>query len=132
MEYLKRDQRVAILGGGVAGLSAAWKLAEQGIGVDLYEAAPALGGMAASWLRNGYTWDFGPHRFHTKNQAILDTVRDLVGDDLLTRYRKTRVSFLNRFFDYPLNASNLLTNLPPSLAILSMVDFIGMKVRQRF
>ncbi len=130
MEHLGREQRVAILGGGVAGLSAAWKLAEQGVGVDLYEAAPALGGMAGSWERNGYTWDFGPHRFHTKNQAILDTVRDLVGDDLLTRYRKTRVYFMNRFFDYPFNASNLLTNLPPSVAVLSLLDFIKVKIRQ--
>lgn len=132
MEELRAEQRVAVLGGGVAGLSAAWKLAERGLGVDLYEAAPALGGMAGSWERNGYTWDFGPHRFHTKNQAILDTVRDLVGSDLLTRYRKTRVYFLDRFFDYPLNASNLLTNLPPSLAALSLLDFAGMKMRQWF
>ena len=132
MDQLKVEQRVAVLGGGVARLSAAWKLAEQGIGVDLYEAAPALGGMAASWERNGYTWDFGPHRFYTKNQAILGTVRDLVGDDLLTRYRKTRVYFLNRFYHYPLNAGNLLTNLPKSLAVASLFDFAGMKVRQHF
>lgn len=130
MQDLKRAQRVAILGGGVAGLSAAWKLAEQGVGVDLYEAAPALGGMASSWERNGYIWDFGPHRFHTKNEAILSTVRDLVGDDLLTRYRKTRVYFMKRFFDYPFNAGNLLTSLSPSVAVLSLLDFVKMKVQQ--
>lgn len=132
MEHLGREQRVAVLGGGVAGLSAAWKLAEEGIGVDLYEAAPVLGGMASSWERNGYIWDFGPHRFHTKNAAIIGLVRDLIGDDLLTRYRKTRVYFLDRFFDYPLNAGNLLTNLPKSLAVMSMFDFVTMKIRQSF
>ena len=82
MQQLMQHQRVAVLGGGVAGLSAAWKLAEAGADVRLYEAAPALGGMAASMHRNGYIWDFGPHRFHTKNPAIINTVRDLVGDDL--------------------------------------------------
>src|SRR5205823_11696043 len=132
MEQMRRQQRVAVLGGGVAGLAAAWKLAEGGASVELYEAAPGLGGMAASWERNGYTWDFGPHRFHTNNAAILQTVRDLVGHHLLTRYRKTRVHFLDRFFDYPLNASNLLTNLPPQLAVLSLLDFVGMKVKQAF
>ena len=130
MEQLGREQRVAVLGGGIAGLSAAWKLAEGGANVDLYEAAPALGGMAASWERNGYIWDFGPHRFHTRNPAILATVRQLIGDDLLTKYRKTRVYFMNHFYDYPLNASNLLVYLPKSLAVLSLLDFVGMKIRQ--
>lgn len=125
-------QRVAVLGGGVAGLSAAWKLAEAGVGVDLYEAAPVLGGMAGSMHRNGYIWDFGPHRFHSANPVIINTVQDLLGDDLRGRQRKTRVYFMNRFFDYPLNASNLLTNLPKSVAALSLADFMVMKVRQKF
>ena len=92
MEESRGERRVAILGGGVAGLSAAWKLAERGLGVDLYEAAPALGGMAGSWERNGYTWDFGPHRFHTKNQAILDAARDPdpVGDPGRGRFQVGR------------------------------------------
>ena len=124
--------RVAILGGGVAGLSAAWKLAEGGVGVDLYEAAPVLGGMAGSMRRNGYIWDFGPHRFHSANPAIISTVQDLLGDDMRGRRRKTRVYFMNHLYDYPLNASNLLTNLPKSVAALSLLDFVGMKLKQRF
>jgi 15-cis-phytoene desaturase len=39
---------VAILGGGVAGLSAAHELAERGFGVDVYESKPVLGGKARS------------------------------------------------------------------------------------
>jgi protoporphyrinogen oxidase len=124
--------RVAVLGGGVAGLSAAWKLAESDVAVDVYEAAPVLGGMAGSMRRDGYIWDFGPHRFHSANPAIIDTVKDLVGEDLLVRHRKTRVYFMNRLYDYPLNASNLLTNLPKKIAALSLLDFMGMKLKQRF
>jgi len=131
MEQLREHQRVAVLGGGVAGLSAAWKLAEAGADVRLYEAAPVLGGMAASMRRDGYIWDFGPHRFHTKNPAIIGTVRDLVGDDLQDRSLKTRVNFMERYFDYPLSAGNLLTNLPPSVAALSFLDFALMKARHR-
>lgn len=132
MEQLGQQQRVAVLGGGVAGLSAAWKLAEAGVGVDLYEAAPVLGGMAGSIRQNGYIWDYGPHRFHSHNPAIVQTVKNLLGDDLQDRNLKTRVNFMERYFDYPLNASNLLTNLPPSVALLSLLDFAAMKARQRF
>jgi uncharacterized protein with NAD-binding domain and iron-sulfur cluster len=39
---------VAVLGGGVAGLSAAHELAERGYEVDVYESRPALGGKARS------------------------------------------------------------------------------------
>ncbi len=41
-------QTVAILGGGVAGLSAAHELAERGFSVDVYERKPVLGGKARS------------------------------------------------------------------------------------
>jgi len=118
---LNPQSQVAVLGGGVAGLSAAWKLAEAGVRVNLYEAAPVLGGMAASIRKDGYIWDFGPHRFHSKNPAIINTVQDMLGDDLRGRKLKTRVNFMERYFDYPLNASNLLTNLPPSVAAMSIV-----------
>lgn len=131
MQQLGREQRVAVLGGGVAGLSAAWKLAEAGVGVDLYEAAPVLGGMAGSMRRGDYIWDFGPHRFHTTNPAILSMVRDLVGDDLLDRHRKTRVFFMDALYDYPLTASNLLTNLPKTLAVTSLLDFMWTRAKQR-
>jgi protoporphyrinogen oxidase len=131
MEQLGHQQRVAILGGGVAGLSAAWKLAEAGVGVDLYEAAPVLGGMAGSMRRDGYIWDFGPHRFHSANPAIIQTIEDLLGDDLRGRRRKTRVFFMNRLYDYPLNASNLLSNLPKTLAAKSLADFMWTRAKQR-
>ena len=41
-------RRVAVLGGGVAGLSAAHELAERGFEVDVYESRSALGGKARS------------------------------------------------------------------------------------
>jgi 2-oxoacid:acceptor oxidoreductase gamma subunit (pyruvate/2-ketoisovalerate family) len=44
-----RPLHVAVVGGGPAGLSAAWKLAREGHAVTIYEAGPALGGV----LRNG-------------------------------------------------------------------------------
>ena len=44
------DGRVAIVGGGLAGLAAAAALAEQGIGVDIYEARRRLAGRAGSFF----------------------------------------------------------------------------------
>src|SRR5438105_275860 len=44
-----RAPRVAIVGGGLAGLAAASALSERGIEVDLYESRRRLGGRAASF-----------------------------------------------------------------------------------
>ncbi len=125
------SEKVVILGGGLAGLSAAWKLAQAGFEVDVLEALPELGGLAASFKRGGFTFDYGPHRFHTKKDNLLDEVRSLLGEELQGRHRKTTVYFMNRYFDYPLSGSNLLRNLPPTVAVLCFFDFLFTWVRGR-
>jgi protoporphyrinogen oxidase len=117
------DGRVVILGAGPAGLGASYKLVEKGYKPDVLELKHYVGGMAHTMRSDGYLWDFGPHRFHTHNQAILSEVKKLLGDELEERYRKTRVYFWDKMYDYPLNAGNLLKNLPIHVAGLSFLDF---------
>ncbi len=56
-------QSVVVVGGGLAGLSAALDLAEAGWRVTLLEARPRLGGATASFTRDGLTLDTGQHVF---------------------------------------------------------------------
>jgi squalene-associated FAD-dependent desaturase len=60
---MNRDSNinVAVIGGGLAGLSAAAELSEQGIHVCVFEAAPQLGGRARSVEWKGLTLDNGQH-----------------------------------------------------------------------
>jgi squalene-associated FAD-dependent desaturase len=55
--------RVVIIGGGLAGITAAIALRESGIGVTLLEARPRLGGATCSFSRDGLTIDNGQHVF---------------------------------------------------------------------
>ncbi|MFI6028186.1 FAD-dependent oxidoreductase [Amycolatopsis magusensis] len=48
-DALQRRPRVAVVGGGIAGLTAATALAERGVEVDIYEREPYLGGRAGGW-----------------------------------------------------------------------------------
>jgi squalene-associated FAD-dependent desaturase len=53
--------RVAVVGGGLAGITAAIDLAEAGLDVVLLEARPRLGGAASSYQRGQITIDNGQH-----------------------------------------------------------------------
>jgi squalene-associated FAD-dependent desaturase len=57
------NRKVAVIGGGLAGITAAIALAESGADVTLLEARPRLGGATCSFSRDGLTVDTGQHIF---------------------------------------------------------------------
>ena len=56
-------RRAAVIGGGLAGITAAIALAEAGAAVTLLEARPRLGGATCSFTRDGLVVDTGQHVF---------------------------------------------------------------------
>jgi carotenoid phi-ring synthase / carotenoid chi-ring synthase len=60
------DVRVVVIGGGIAGMSAALLLAERGVSVTLVEREPRLGGRLAAWPRRvaGGSRQMVEHGFH--------------------------------------------------------------------
>ncbi|MGD9748534.1 MAG: FAD-dependent oxidoreductase, partial [Verrucomicrobiales bacterium] len=53
---------VAVVGGGIAGLSAARRLREHGVPVVLFEGSDRVAGLARSFQdESGFTFDFGAH-----------------------------------------------------------------------
>ena len=70
-------RRAIVIGGGLAGISAAWELSRQGWEVELYESRERLGGKAGSELSNsGYLSDHGYHLF----PSWYENVRQLMGE----------------------------------------------------
>lgn len=92
------DTPVIVIGGGLAGLTAAACLRRDGIPVKLYEAGKAIAGLAQSFHDDeGFTYDFGAH-FITNRLAqevgIESTCR------IVPRYRET-VWLGRRSYSYP-------------------------------
>ncbi|MBZ9560112.1 MULTISPECIES: FAD-dependent oxidoreductase [unclassified Modicisalibacter] len=128
-----RADHVAVLGGGPAGLAAAWKLIENGCKVTVLEAEDGVGGLAATQVFEGragtYRFDFGGHRFLTKNPELLAFIEQLMGDDLMHAQRSSVIRYQGRTYDYPLSLGNLLRNAPPGLLAGASLDLLNKTLR---
>src|ERR1700679_1802399 len=91
-----------ILGGGPAGLSAAWHLASRGEPVVVLEGEDRVGGLCATHERDGYRFALGGHRFVSSDLELTQRLERLLGDDLLTSTRRSVVLHHGRAFRYPL------------------------------
>jgi squalene-associated FAD-dependent desaturase len=67
-----RPLHVVVVGGGLAGISAALACADTGAAVTLLERRSRLGGLTWSWARDGITVDNGQHVFLRCCTAYLD------------------------------------------------------------
>jgi protoporphyrinogen oxidase len=106
-------RKAVIIGAGPAGLSAAYELALHGSQSVVLEAEDDVGGLSKTLSHRGYLFDIGGHRFFTKVGVVEKMWRDVLGPDLLTRPRLSRIYYRHCFFDYPLRPLNALANLGP-------------------
>jgi protoporphyrinogen oxidase len=120
---------VTVLGGGLAGLSAAQKFCEQGWTVTVIEREPEVGGLASSFTVDGYTFDHGPHRLYSSLEELNDHFKFVLDGNWDYRDRLSRIYMQKKFFDYPLKAGNVVRSLPPWLLIKSFWDYLAVRLR---
>jgi oxygen-dependent protoporphyrinogen oxidase len=68
---------VAIIGGGITGLTAAFRLQRKNIPVTLYEASDRVGGVIQTLRRDGYLAEFGPNTLLETSPKISALIDDL-------------------------------------------------------
>jgi len=71
--------KVAVVGGGFTGLSAAYELTKHGAAVTLFEAGPVLGGLAYGFKAPGWDWSLenSYHHWFTNDRSVLTVIREL-------------------------------------------------------
>ena len=75
---------VAIVGGGIAGLAAAYELGQRGVSVHVLEAASRAGGVVTTERVNGWVIDGGPDSMLVQKPAAVALCRELgLGDRLI-------------------------------------------------
>jgi protoporphyrinogen oxidase len=92
--------RVAIIGAGVAGLAAAYDLANAGHQVTIYEAAPEVGGLAAGFRAPEWNWSLEKfyHHWFASDKHMLGFIKELGwSDQVIFRRPYTVVYFDGKF-----------------------------------
>jgi protoporphyrinogen/coproporphyrinogen III oxidase len=129
--------RIAIIGGGIAGLSAAYELElarRAGVEVDyeLFEASARLGGVISSAVVDGTVIEHGPDSFLTEKPAAAQLCRELGLESQLVSsddaQRKTFILVRNRLVPLP---DGLMFMVPTKLLATALTPLFSLPTKIR-
>ncbi len=88
---------IAVLGGGISGLSIAWFLKKKGFEVTLFEAYKKTGGVIRSTSNEYSVFDFGPNTIRDKTGSVSEMVTELaLEDEVLSISESSKMRYIVR------------------------------------
>jgi protoporphyrinogen oxidase len=104
--------RIGIVGGGMLGMTLAWRFALQGHRPVVFESSDRCGGLAAPWQLGEVTWDRHYHVILSSDRALRSLLDELgLAQDL--RWATTRTGFYVRGKMYSLSGVGDFLRFPP-------------------
>ncbi len=104
---MKKKSSILILGGGVAGCTAAHLLNEKGYKVTLLESAPYVGGGVWTRYYGGHPYTFGPRIFFTEDIEVIKHITKLIKIRQFFTKTCTYVEKDQKLYNYPLQYEDL-------------------------
>jgi protoporphyrinogen oxidase len=123
--------KAVIIGGGVAGMTSAYRLMQQGHDVELYEASPFLGGLVRTFEIGGSRLEAYYHHIFTSDTTIIRVIEELgVGDKL--QWIESKVGWFadGKIYNF-VTPLDLLTFGPVPLVDRVRLGLMAMKLRKR-
>jgi len=115
--------RIQILGAGMAGLGAAYRLRQEGIDTVVYEKSSYPGGHAASFVDpSGFIFDDGPHISFTKDERIRELFAENVNGEFETFHSHVNNYWRGYWIKHPAQCN--LYGLPVDLVVEVLRDFV--------
>jgi len=95
--------RLVIIGAGLAGLSAAYHLEQQGFtNYQIFEKDSTVGGLCKSLLLDDFTFDYGSHILYTKDSYAEELIKKtLLKSRFNSQIRKASICYRNVYTEYP-------------------------------
>jgi len=99
MDNMMPDKKeVVIIGGGPAGLTAAYELCKLGLHPIVLEKENKVGGLSRTESYKGFYFDLGGHRFFTKVKEVKKIWHEILREEFLRRPRLSRIYYNRKFF----------------------------------
>ena len=122
---------IAIVGGGISGLSAAYELAVRKIPFRLFEASGRLGGLVQTEHRGGFTIEAGADSMLAQKRAALDLCSEIGLAPKIISPREPRTAFvLHRGQLHPLPSPSML-GIPTTWKGLASYSLLPLSARAR-
>jgi protoporphyrinogen oxidase len=123
------NPRVIIIGGGPAGLTAAYELSKRSIASVVLEELDDVGGLARTVNHSGCRFDIGGHRFYTKVPVVEQLWNEVLGPEMLERPRLSRIYSRGKFFRYPLEPFEVFRKLGPLECLRCVASYAWAQAR---
>jgi protoporphyrinogen oxidase len=124
-----KSRLTVVLGGGLTGLAAGCVLTRAGRRVRVFERDAAVGGLSKTIEKEGFRFDLGGHRFFTRDERLNSFVKELMGDELISVRRTSKIYMGGKYFDYPLRPLNALFGLGIGTTAKILADYGREKAR---
>jgi protoporphyrinogen oxidase len=121
-------KKVAVIGAGPAGITAAYELAKAGFPVDVYEASDRVGGLSRTIDLWNQKIDLGPHQFFSNDTKVNKVWLEVVGKDYRMVDRLTRIYYKKKFYYYPLKPFDALFKLGVGTAFVCVMSYFKQRI----
>lgn len=119
---MKKKENIIILGGGVAGLGAAYHFREKSIKSIIFDKKNYYGGKTASFTKDGFTFDRGPHISFSKDKKIKELFAKNVNNKYLSLDAGANNFWKGYWIKHPAQVN--LHGLPVDLVTTILMEFI--------
>ena len=91
-----KKKRIAIIGGGISGLTLAYRLTQQKkFDIDLYERSQRTGGTIQTEIKDGFIFEKGPDGFLQLNPSVTNLAKELgIENQIITTQEQNRKSLI--------------------------------------
>ena len=124
MSKIDKNKTIHILGGGPAGMSAAYYAHKNKCNYHLYESSNQVGGNAKTLNFDNFLIDTGAHRLHDKNESITNEIKMLLGDNLNKVSSPSKIYFNNEMINFPIKAVDVINKLDSKTSYKIIIENI--------